>query len=173
MPLLATLSDGTVTVDLIYDPGTQDEYALHYGLNIGLEETIVLQHVPDFGESRPVRAEDPDRTVFAGLHVLGTDIDSVENSVIALKRWVDGANQQALAYHMDGIVDEIVFTIKPDGGTNATENSVKWGFVDDSGAFYSGQKRAGHANDPEGYRKSPGSGRHGGPWSERDQRRRW
>ena len=81
MALTAYLTDGTVTIDLVYDPGTQDEFALHYGMRVEMLETQVLQHTPDFGESRPITARDQRRTAFAAFHGLGADNDAVANSL--------------------------------------------------------------------------------------------
>jgi hypothetical protein len=107
--------------------------------------------VPDNGPSKPIRATDPDRQAFFTMHILADtseDINDIENKIAAMKRWVDGADQQALRYHMAGDSDEILLKVQPNGSTNATVHSVKWGFVDDGRSFYSGQQRGtAHARD--------------------------
>jgi hypothetical protein len=138
------MADTFLLTEGLYDSSTQPNYALHYGSRIASKETRVQQHVPDYGLSTPVRATDPDRTAYFRLHVLadtGETMDDVLNKIATLKRWVDGADQQALRFHRDRDVNEIQLKTKKDGATYFTLHSVKWGFVDDGGSHYSSQKR--------------------------------
>ncbi len=136
----------TETIDLVYDASTQPQYRLLYGGRLQIEETRILQHTPDFGTSTPVRGFDDDRTYFLTVdfgadETTGNPIcrgwDSPLNAIIALKRLVDGAGQQALRFHTEGDVEPVDLVVQTDTAstTNDTTNCVKWGFVDD-GAFF-------------------------------------
>ena len=123
-------------VSLIFNSSNQTTYKTLYGMQFQNSDTDVLMHAPDYGEMRPVQATDLDRVFFFELNVEGTDNDAVANAVARLMRWVDGANQPALRYHMIGDAVELRLRIQLDGATNYTESSVKWGFVDAGAAWF-------------------------------------
>lgn len=123
-------------VSLVYNAGVQDAYKMKYGQQLQSSDTDVLLHVPDYGEVQPVRAVDLDRMFYFDLNVEGADNDAVINAVARLMRWVDGANSPALRYHMLGDAVELRLRITPNGATNYTESSVKWGFVDAGAAWF-------------------------------------
>jgi hypothetical protein len=132
-------TDGNKTIDVVYNAATQKNFAMFYGARIQAQATTIQEHHPDRGQSKLVSAVDVDRTVFFEMDVYQGDDDidiGVLDNLADLKRWLDGADQQALRYHLHGDCDEIFLKVKPDGVTNATLHSCKAGFVDDSGAFY-------------------------------------
>jgi hypothetical protein len=130
------LTDGTTSFELVYDAGTQDDYKLEYGTRVQLSEPAVLMHSPDDGESLPIRAVDRDREVYLTANLPGDDWDTILDNITKIKRLVDGADSQALRYWTQGDVDRVVLRIQKDGSTNYTDLPVKFGFVDDSGVYY-------------------------------------
>lgn len=123
-------------ISLVYNAGVQDAYKMKYGQQLQNADTDVLIHAPDYGEMQPIRAIDLDRMFYFDLNVEGEDNDEVINAVARLMRWVDGANSPALRYHMLGDAVELRLRITPNGATNYTESSVKWGFVDAGAAWF-------------------------------------
>lgn len=136
MAFSAKLTDGTTEIDFVYDPGVQDKYRMKYGATVQIEDTQVLQHKPDNDEPTPIRGHDLTRTAILRKDVYGDSRDDVLNQIAVVKRWVDGADQQALRYWTNGDVNRIDFKIQLDSTTNYTLNPVQWGYVDDSAAFY-------------------------------------
>lgn len=137
MAITVQITDGTTTFDLVYDASTQPYYHSRKGLSLVSEDTDVLQHQPDDGEPSPIRGNDRDRTVFLTKDVLGTTQDEVLNKIAALKRFIDGKDQQALRYWTNnGDVDRVGLKIQLENATNYTLNPIKWGHVDDSGSHY-------------------------------------
>jgi hypothetical protein len=130
------LTDGTTSFELVYDAGTQDDYKLEYGTRVQLSEPAVLMHSPDDGESLPIRAVDRDREVYLTANLPGDDWDTILDNITKIKRLVDGADSQALRYWTQGDVNRVVLRIQKDGSTNYTDLPVKFGFVDDSGVYY-------------------------------------
>ena len=136
MSYTAELTDGVTTYDFIYDAASQTNYSLRKGLRAVMEDTQVLQHIPDNGTSVPVWGNDRPRTIFLTKDVRGDTVDEVLNKIIDIKRMIDGADQQALRYWTDGDVNRVDFKIQRESATNHTLNPVRWGWVDDSGAHY-------------------------------------
>ena len=145
MALTFKLTDGTTDIDLVYNSGSQPNYAMQYGARLQAFETDVLEHIPDYGEAKPVRGQDKNRVMYMTMHVVTDDSlpDTILNKLSELKRWVDGEDQQALRYHTDDDTNEILLQVAIDGATNTTNHSVMWGFVDDSKAWYHDYKKAG------------------------------
>lgn len=136
MAITVQLSDGTITFDMVYDSSTQPYYHSRKGLSVTTEDTNVLQHRPDASEAVPIRGVDQERTMFLTADILGDDEDEVLDKLAAIKRMVDGADQQALRYHTVGDVNRVYVKMKRSTATNYTYQIVKWGHVDDSGAHY-------------------------------------
>lgn len=136
MSYTAELTDGVTTYDFIYDAASQANYSLRKGLRAVMEDTQVLQHIPDNGTPVPVWGNDRPRTIFLTKDVRGDTVDEVLNKIIDIKRMIDGADQQALRYWTDGDVNRVDFKIQRENATNHTLNPVRWGWVDDSGAHY-------------------------------------
>jgi hypothetical protein len=130
------VTDGTTEIELIYAAGSQEDYKLQYGTRVSVPEPAVLVHQPDDGESQPIRAVDRDREVYLTMNVPGDDWDAVIDAVTRLKRLCDGAHSQALRYWTIGDVDRVVLRVQKDGSSRYTDLPVKWGFVDDSGAYH-------------------------------------
>jgi hypothetical protein len=130
------VTDGTTEIELIYAAGSQEEYKLQYGTRVSVPEPAVLVHQPDDGESQPIRAVDRDREMYLTMNVPGDDWDAVIDAVTRLKRMVDGAHSQALRYWTIGDVDRVVLRVQKNGSANYTDLPIKWGFVDDSTAYY-------------------------------------
>jgi hypothetical protein len=130
------VTDGTTEIELIYAAGSQEDYKLQYGTRVSVPEPAVLVHQPDDGESQPIRAVDRDREVYLTMNVPGDNWDAVIDAVTRLKRMVDGAHSQALRYWTIGDVDRVVLRVQKDGSSRYTDLPVKWGFVDDSGAYH-------------------------------------
>jgi hypothetical protein len=130
------VTDGVTEIELIYAGGSQEDYKLQYGTRVSVPEPAVLVHQPDDGESQPIRAVDRDREVYLTMNVPGDDWDAVIDAVTRLKRLVDGAHSQALRYWTIGDVDRVVLRVQKDGSSRYTDLPVKWGFVDDSGAYH-------------------------------------
>lgn len=145
MALTFKLTDGSTDIDLVYNSSSQPNYAMQYGARMQAQETDILEHVPDYGEAKPVRGQDRNRVMYLTMHVLTDDSspDTILNKLAELERWVDGADQQALRYHTDGDCDKILLQVAVDGATNTTNHSVLWGFVDDSAAWFHDYKKAG------------------------------
>lgn len=124
-------------IDLIFDSASQTVYKQYYASRLRLQETEVLVHSPDFGESQPIRAIDLDRVFFLTLDVIGGGDDDVLLDAIArLRRWVDGADQLALRGAIYKWEPKVKLRTQLDGSTNHTDHLVKWGFVDDGSAIH-------------------------------------
>lgn len=136
MAITVQLTDDTTTFDLVYDASSQPNYHARKGLSVTTEDTDVLEHRPDNAESVPIRGVDRERTLFLTKDVLGDTENEVLDKIAAIKRMVDGADQQALRYHTHGDVARVKVKMKRSTATNYTYQIVKWGHVDDSGAHY-------------------------------------
>lgn len=130
------ITDGTTTFDLIYDPASQANYSARKNMRVVMEDTDVLQHIPDDGPPVMVRAKDRDRTVFLTKDVLGDTQDEVLDYIVRLKRFIDGSDQQAADHNLSGNQNRVDLKIKLEDATKTTINPIKWGNVDDSGAHY-------------------------------------
>jgi len=135
MALLVQLSDGTQNIDLIFDAASQPNFAANYGYRVQHEETVVARHRPDAATPQPVSGYDLPSSLFLTMDVKGLP-DTRLNKIAELKRWVDGADQQALRHAIVGDVDKITLTIQIPNATNATTYTVRWGFVDDGTSYY-------------------------------------
>lgn len=132
------ITDGTTEFEVVYNSSTQANYKLMMGGSIGVPEPAVLLHQPDDSHAVPVRAYNPNRTVFLTMDIKGADWDDVLNQIAKLKRMVDGANSQAIRYWLDNrTVSRVRLDILLDGATNSTMIPVLWGTVDDSESYYS------------------------------------
>lgn len=134
---LVQLTDGTKTIDLAFSPGVQEDYRLHHGMSIR-PETRPLWHQADDYPPELVDLVDENRVATLTLLVDGSSRDAVLDKLTTLKRWVDGANQQAARFWMRGDVKRIVLKVKRDGATNATLHPVIYGIVDDAASHWSG-----------------------------------
>lgn len=123
-------------IDLIYDAGSQATYHALAGMQLGLPQTETVMHLPDRGPAWPVDSFDVNRQIVVSLNIDGGSADAVEDASARLRRWVDGADQQALRYHTKKDVNEIRIRIQRDGSTNYTDNSILIGLYDDGGALY-------------------------------------
>ncbi len=135
MPLIVQLSDGTKNIDLIFDEAMQPNFSASYGYRIQQEETVVNRHRPDAGTPEPTSGYDLPSTLFLTMDVKGT-ADTRLNKIAELKRWVDGADQQALRYKVFKDVPKITLALSIPNATNSTTYDVRWGFVDDSLSYY-------------------------------------
>lgn len=129
------LTDLTTNIDLVYDPVNQTKYRLLSAkTNIDLPD--VISHKPDDSEPIPIRAIDGDRIFHFVLDIVGTTQDEVEQKINLLKRWVDGANCQAMQYWETGDVLPIYLAVKKPYAANSTLAKVKIGAVDDGEGQY-------------------------------------
>ena len=99
-----------------------------------------LWHHPDFGESSLVREQASDRPCTLDLRVLGTADaitgttaeDDVQNSVVALRRWLKNAQKAG----MEDSIYPVYLQLQKDNATNAVKHRIKSGYIDDSLSHY-------------------------------------
>lgn len=129
------LTDLTTNIDLVYDANSQTKYRL-LSAKTDIDLPDVITHKSDDSEPIPVRAIDSDRTFHFVLDVSGTTQDEVEQKINLLKRWVDGANCQAMRYWESGDVLPIYLAVKKPYAANSTLAKVKVGAVNDGEGQY-------------------------------------
>lgn len=132
----ALLTDGTTEYEFVYNPSTQNDFKLRYGMRVTAGEPDARWHQPDSAPPQLIRLVNKPVTIFLTTIVYGDDWDDIMNTLAPIKRWVDGDDQQAARYHTHGDVNEIFARIQLDGMTNYTDWSVMVGFVDDSSSYY-------------------------------------
>lgn len=124
-------------IKLVYEAATQNRYKATYRAEMQNPEPAVLTHQPDLGELQPIRAYDLDRMVFFEFHVTGGSQDATSNDMARILRWVDGANQPGLRFHMLNDAVELRLRVQLEGATNYTDVDIKWGWVDPAGTLFS------------------------------------
>lgn len=128
------LTDGTTTVDLIYNSSTQRNYKLRRdGAQLGSTEPRAIWHRPSDYPAELIDAVDD--TQIASLTVMvhqDSDIDDMLDAIVKARRLL----RQAKRYYELGDVDRVTLKVQLDGATNATLWPVLYGWVDDSRAQY-------------------------------------
>ena len=102
-------------------------------------ESDVLMHKPDDGHDVPVRLKDPPIEGFFELLIPvspGSAWDTPQDTITQLKRWVDGADQQAFKAYSYDEGNRIKLKGALSGQDDYAYHTVMWGFVDDSEAYY-------------------------------------
>lgn len=130
------LSDGMTDHELIYDPASQTDFKLYYGMRVQAGEPVPLWHRPDDANPQLIRLKNEPQTMFLTMSVKGASWDDVVNALTPIKRLVDGDDQQAARYHTVGDVNKVYVRVQPTGATNYTDFTVIYGHVDDSGSYY-------------------------------------
>ena len=123
--------------DLIYDATSQADYKIKYGVRLGLDQPNVILHSPDYNETVPVRATDPDRILTFSMNVKGNNWDDILSKISRIKQLVDGSNSQALAYWTANHGDRVNVKVAMDGASYNSYIPIKYGLVDDSGVYSS------------------------------------
>jgi len=127
------LSDGTTEYEFVYNPSSQTDYKMYYGMKVSTGEPEALWHSPNSDERKLIRLVDQPGTIFITQTVKGGGAwDSVINNVTDIYRMV----KQAARYQTDGDVSRVYVRIQPDGATNYTDYEVIYGHVDASGSYY-------------------------------------
>jgi len=135
-----TLTDGVRTLPLVYTPGNVHKYMALYGGRIAPPEPRAAWHTPDEFPRELINLFDDIRVGFfeatIGLPSTGDD-DLAINDIITLRRWVDGANQQAARYYThDQDVNRIYLEVQRKDASIKTIQPVIYGWIDDSEAHY-------------------------------------
>jgi hypothetical protein len=132
--------------EMVYNAGSQTDFKLKYGVNLGSDAPEVLYHTPDDGPPVPVAANDRNKLIFLTYHVppQTETTDAIDiNTPIA--RLIDGPDSQAVRAAMNDDVDKVKVAITPDGASAVTTYyTVLHGFQDTSTAYTSA---AGALND--------------------------
>lgn len=128
------LTDGTTTISLVYNPGTQTAYRLKYGAKIGAVEATPTWHNGDDAAPRLVSLLNGNRSAFFSLYVDDGGTDETISAMTTLRRWIDGDAQQAALATITGTVKPIFLKITLD--TVTTLHRVLYGFIDDSDSYY-------------------------------------
>lgn len=129
-------------VDLIYDQSVNQNYAMYTGSH-SLDSPISPKfHKPDnappelislIADIRPLFF----RTLIRGLDSSGVnDPDHVLNNITTLARWIDGVDQQAARYHLEGDVNRIELHVAINGATNTTIFPVIYGNLNTFDSFF-------------------------------------
>jgi hypothetical protein len=131
------LTDGVTDIELVYNSSTQTNYKLQYGAALNSGGVSPKWFESDNFPPELIDLVDTNRQVFLTLNVKGANRDTVLNKIALLKRWVDGAHQEASRYWLEnGATRRIDLRVQIDGATNATMHPVIYGEVDDSGSHY-------------------------------------
>lgn len=127
------LSDGTTSYQFVYNPSSQTDFKMYYGMKVSTGEPEALWHSPDSDERKLIRLVDQPGTIFITQTVKGGGAwDNVINNVTDISRMV----KQAAQYQTDGNVNRVYVRIQPDGATRYTDYEVIYGHVDASGSYY-------------------------------------
>ena len=141
MSITVSLTDGVTTIPLIYNQANQFAFKAMYGATLDPGEPQPVWHSPDGFPPDLVDLYDPNRQAILGFHLKSTvsanPMDNVNNALATLRRWVDGANQQAARFWVTGDVNRIDLVIQRDNSTVATYHPVVYGTVDDGQGHYS------------------------------------
>lgn len=139
MAITFTLTDGSTSIPLVYDAATQSEYQMHKGRQSLDSPLSPLWHTPDNQPPQLVRLTPGVRTLFFMLHIAGRAgdtttisgeaMDATLNKIAALARPVDGPDQQAARYVIDGDANRVTLKVQLEGATNATYIPVIYGQI--------------------------------------------
>jgi len=133
MPYSVKLSDGTTEYEFVYNPSSQTDYKMYYGMRVDTGEPEALWHSPDSDERKLIRLVDQPGTIYITQTVKGGGAwDSVINNITDIRRMLN----QAARYQTHGDVNKVYCRIQPTGTTNYTDYEVIYGRVDDSGSYY-------------------------------------
>ena len=111
MSITVSLTDGVTTIPLVYNQANQYAFKAMYGATLDPGEPQPVWHSPDGFPPDLVDLYDPNRQAILGFHLKSTvsanPMDNVNNALATLRRWVDGANQQAARFWVTGDVNRI------------------------------------------------------------------
>jgi len=127
------LSDGTTSYEFVYNPSSQTDYKMYYGMRVDMGEPQALWHSPDNDERKLIRLVDQPGTIYITQTVKGGGAwNNVINNIADIRRMIN----QAARYQTSGDVNKVYCRIQPTGATNYTDYEVIYGRVDDSGSYY-------------------------------------
>lgn len=123
--------------ELVFNASTQADIKLFYGTQVqgGLPEVVL--HAAEDAEPELVAASEPYKTVFLDVALPpAADQDTLLNILPPIKRAVDGSTSQAVRSQFSPNVGKVWLRLQRDGSTNYTDWPVRYGWVDDGGAYY-------------------------------------
>lgn len=135
-----TLTDGTINIPLVYNVANQYRFKALYGARVTPGEPVPMWHESEDAAPRLVSLRDTNRAGYFELNVENKNgtykDDDVLNALTVLRRWVDGAAQQAARAEIVGDVVPIYLKVQRADGSVATYHRVIYGYVNDESAHY-------------------------------------
>ncbi len=116
------LSDGTTSYQFVYNPSSQTDFKMYYGMKVSTGEPEALWHSPDSDERKLIRLVDQPGTIFLTQTVKGGSAwDNVINNVTDVRRLIN----QAARYQTIGDVNKVYVRIQPDGATRLRRTVIE------------------------------------------------
>ena len=142
LPIISLLQNSQ-EIKLVYNAGVQEDYRTRYGGGLQQNEGQVRWFQPDDGTRQLLNISNDLVTAFYTLNVHeSTDVADVIENIAVLKRWVDGADQEAARYWLYGDVSRVNLKLQRRDKSDDTQAGVAtlWpvimGFVDDGGSHF-------------------------------------
>ncbi|MCP5016117.1 MAG: hypothetical protein GY938_12730 [Ketobacter sp.] len=121
---------------MIYDSASQAQYQHQKGMQVNGEVSPQF-HVPANDQPQLTDLLPGHQRFFFRLNIQGSDVDNTLNKLTELSRPIDGTDQQAGRFYIDGDVEQVRLKMQPDGATNTTYYNVVFGHIDALNGLFS------------------------------------